>query len=278
MSDHEDLSSQADPDPESNSNTDSPTLDPKSDSGAKSDSGEVMGQIRGNDGEVIQVVGKHVHPPQTEVEKKRHDLHCQMDIKNYQNQMELSSLRKKKEEVKMQQEIKSCEWTMETLGDEKKKNELQTTQSLIVCQKQLEFAEEQIHLQQKRDRLKFSEEINEIEHNKKKRKLQHEIDLIKLNQEKKLLSNNQELLEMREKNELLKLKLEFKDKEMEWRSWVDQQPERLLDPVKQVDSLTEITISDRMIKVPIVITAWTAEGIIERLQYYNNQNNQLPIS
>lgn len=136
---------------------------------------------------------------------------------------------------------------------EKKSTELRNEIEIKNYTNHLSYIDKELSLKRKRELMKLEEEVTQYEHNKKQKGLQHQIDL-------------------------LDLQMKLKERQVQWRGWVDRSPEYLRNPIQKLaNGDNELILSDRIIELSGPITYVTSEYITERIHYYNNQNERHPI-
>lgn len=136
---------------------------------------------------------------------------------------------------------------------EKKSTELKNEIDIKTYTSQLSYIDKELPLKRKRDLLKLEDEVEQLDRNKKQKGLQHQIDL-------------------------LDLQMKLKERQIQWRGWVDRIPEYLRNPIQKLaNGDNELILSDRIIELSGPITYLTSEYITERIHYYNNQNERHPI-
>lgn len=136
---------------------------------------------------------------------------------------------------------------------EKRSSELKNEIEIKNYINHLSYIDKELPLKRKKELLKLEEEVSQFEHNKKQKTLQHQIDL-------------------------LDLQMKLKERQIQWRGWVDRSPEYLRNPIQKLpNGDNEMVLSDRIIELSGPITYFTSEYVTERIHYYNNQNERYPI-
>lgn len=78
---------------------------------------------------------------------------------------------------------------------------------------------------------------------------------------------------VRKKTNALALQMELQQKESESRTYATKAPTYLKEPLQG----KKLVLSDRCIALNGIVTAKTADGIVERINYFNNRDTEAPI-
>jgi len=175
-------------------------------------------------------------------------------VKETQDQLDSEREKEEKKEDKKKKEEEKRNRHDRRTTDEKERDRLRCRIDLITYQHRLSNLDEHLEQELKRSKIKLEQELSDLEFQKKKRKITHE-------------------------SELIQSRLDLKTKDAKWRNQVDRQPEYLLDPIRAIPDTdqVELVVSDRIIELTGVITYFTCEYVTDRIHYYNNQDQTLPI-
>lgn len=136
---------------------------------------------------------------------------------------------------------------------EKDRDQLRTEIDLKTYKSHLSYLDQELNLKRKREIMRLKDDIQFYENHKRQRTLTLEADM-------------------------LSMKMNLKHKQLQWKNWVEKEPEYLRIPLhKDAYGNNELVLSDRIIKLSGPITYRTSEYITNRIHYYNNQNDKHPI-
>lgn len=141
--------------------------------------------------------------------------------------------------------------------------------ALKEAQRREKLEAELAEMREKIDKLKAANELNSLELAAKARDLQQ--------RDQELMVRSKELQIERSDFEMqlakLNAELDLREKRDQWRNRVNREIAYVKEPFKE----GMLTISDRRIPLNGVITMETADFIQERIDYFNNQNQDYPI-
>lgn len=144
---------------------------------------------------------------------------------------------------------------MDNEENRKRKDNLRDTIDILTYENRLEWIGRNLEMQKERDELKLQEEIEDLRYRLNKKQLLDALDVAKL-------------------------EVELKQKHQELDNWVRNKPQYAKFPVTlNLDDpeYVDITLSDRIIPLNGVITYATSDYVTERIEYYNNHSQELPI-
>ncbi len=214
------------------------------------------------------------HRYKSELQKKKEDLQYQIDIIAYQKQLDnikqYSKLKNQRDELKLQLDISNHQVDLSHHLFNSDRKAIQAKLDIRKLDTKCKYEPILTELYQEKEIQRLQQDISIY-------KLQHEKDTLRVQQDISELKNNSKKRKLFNQINFIDLQLNLNHKSQELKQWTTKKPTYPLNPIKKLDQITELTISDRRIHLCGAIIYSTADHITDRIDYYNHQNHKLPI-
>jgi ATP-dependent Clp protease protease subunit len=258
-----------------------------------------------------QIYNTQYYLDNTPTEEQKAQLGNQYALNNLKHQVDRQEQKHSAEDtqwtlntrIKQQTLEQEASFLEETLEQNRIRHMIEHKQTV----KQLDDLDQQIDLDHQIETLNRDQQLADLAGRKRKRTLEETNQMLKLQQENEKLEKNPKRLRMEEENTILRLEnekemllesrnkrkytnelshletqLKIHEAKLNLTNWANNTPTYLENPLQDYTSHTgkpmkEIVLSDRVIHLNGPIVYSTATHIRDRINYFNNQNNKLPI-